>query len=364
MSITVSRCLLLHSVLAYKSAEIRTLDEIIFAANHPQAPCPSLPRELLLLVRSWLLPGIIEGLMEESSAAMALYQRSLRDLLCTDCIAYNADIYGPDIWQWDQFTGPCACINHRQSPGSHRRLEHNGLHTTALPNPKQYLDAYHWLENHLSLRVVPGLHPSIISRGHHASSDTLSPVTTSISSVQSDIWGMVYEVLRGYECEVVRETDHGTTASSRCSRTKQTPSKRAVIRIVPLPTSITAEVTGIPYRSSMGLISQFSEEERWRQDTLIRRVRRDLGLCMDYSDTFERSFLIDRTALHGHGHGRRPLEVSTMFFLHSLSIRPLCQSLHLTASLAAACLSLPITLATVALTIICFYSRPKSFRLL
>ncbi|KAF9055949.1 hypothetical protein BJ165DRAFT_1521909 [Panaeolus papilionaceus] len=366
MPATVPRSLLLHSVFAFESHEIRTLDEIIFACNGVQVPCPSLPRELLLVVRSWLIPDLIRLFTEESSTAMRLYQQSLRDLLCTDCIAYNVDIYGPDIWQWDQFTGACACNDQpRRSPVFQRRLEYQGYNALPQPNPKQYIDAYHWLESYLTHRAHGLQLNTLSSRGHCRSpSDALS--TTSISSVKYDIWGMVCEVLRDYECEAVREIEHGTTASSRCSRTKQTHSKRAVIRIVPLPIPIAEEVTGVPDQSSMGVGQHDEEEEKWREDTLIRRVRRDLGLWMEYTDTFESSYLVDRPPIpsYGSSQSRRLLEVDAISLLYSLSERPLRQSFHLAASLATACVSLPITLATVALTIICFYSKPKSFRLL
>ncbi|KAJ3753949.1 hypothetical protein EV360DRAFT_52564, partial [Lentinula raphanica] len=94
----------MHVSLACSSIEIRTVDAII----NSQTAC-TLPLEILLLIRAYLLIEVTNHLIIRSASALQRYERSLRYLLCPDCIAYNQDVYGNDVWGWEQFSGACAC---------------------------------------------------------------------------------------------------------------------------------------------------------------------------------------------------------------------------------------------------------------
>ncbi|TFK26802.1 hypothetical protein FA15DRAFT_258556 [Coprinopsis marcescibilis] len=120
----------MHASLAQLTPELLALDDLI----HGQ--CPSiLPAELLLLIRTFLLPLITAQLISQSEKSLEAHERSMLSLLCRDCIAYNIDIYGPSAfrWPWDQFSGPCAC---RANSIQHRtRIENFNHLVTALRSP-------------------------------------------------------------------------------------------------------------------------------------------------------------------------------------------------------------------------------------
>lgn len=106
----VSRMYLAHAVLAHLSPELIILDKIIslqscgtlrVAASHAQTfTLVSLPPELLLIVRSHLHRSIISTLISSSAHALssALIFRARE--FCTNCLAYNVDVYGEDVLNW------------------------------------------------------------------------------------------------------------------------------------------------------------------------------------------------------------------------------------------------------------------------
>lgn len=352
-AITASKATLMHACLAHLSPEVDTLDEIIH--NAPTKSTPSqviLPTEILLLIRELLFPMITAHLIQQSTDALNAYEDSLCSLLCQDCIAYNLDIYGPNIWQWEQFTGPCACVEIESPPG-HRQSTTIGLtlrqgqrhtkttsHDTASPSPKQFTNAQHWLEAHLSRQAVL----RVERRGRAFPSESDSQTAPSAADA---IWVAVALVLREYNCEAVREPDEKQSILTNSARgTSQY--KTDVVQVIPV-TSSNSDHTSLPLDLA---------DSDWRARAILRRATRDL--CLESKDPFG-AHLRDASSFDARQCQLHPITSKAPTNHHQHLFQAL---LGIIGSLAAACLSLPITFATLALTIVCFYSRPRSFRII
>jgi hypothetical protein len=334
-AILTSRSTLMHASLAHISQELQTMDFLIQSASNAS----SLPTEILIIIRSWLCPIITAQLLAQSATALLAYEKSLRNLLCPDCVAYNLDIYGPDIWQWEQFSGACACLDIVE-PG---RQGHAASHTQSLSNhtkpnlgmlnPKQFYDSLQWLEHHLSNETALR---TIKYRGYHrsASPDSVSP---------TNIWDIVDDVLREFNCEINHESD----AYSRIER-GQSKNKRDIVQIIPLQHG--------------GLHSETETETdaNWRAYILLRRASRDLGLHLEYPQYFDAS----RSIASPFTYRWTNSSDTCIPFFHHYPKDLVSEVFCFITSFAAVFLSLPITFATLTLTILCFYSKPQSFRIL
>ena len=201
-AMSVSRSTLLHASLAYISPEVQALDDIIYTV--PTSASQRLPpTEILLLIRDHLFERITIQLIEQSKVALETYERSVAELLCSDCITYYLDIYGPDVWQWDHFSGACECVppgdrdsrtTAYKSPKCHN-LDHRSKLVqgrTSIPNPRQFVDRQHWLETHLSCQTAT-LPVKQILRHPRSNSSVALPATSS-SSI--DVWDVVDFVLQ------------------------------------------------------------------------------------------------------------------------------------------------------------------------
>ena len=307
------------------------MDFIIRSASNA-----SLPTEILIIIRSWLFPIITAQLLAQSATALLAYENSLRNLLCPDCVTYNLDIYGPDIWHWEQFSGPCACLEIVE-PGRQAQ-SHSSKHTTpnlGMLNPKQFYDSLQWLEHHLSNETVL----RIKYRGYHRSA---SPDSVSMTN----IWDIVNDVLREFNCEI----NHKSDAYSRIER-GQSKNKRDIVHIIPMQhDALDSEKT-----------IETDTDANWRAYISLRRASRDLGLLLEYPQYFDASRSVASPFTR-----RRTNSESSDTFIPSLYHHPknlFSEVFCFITSFAAVFLSLPITFATLTLTILCFYSKPQSFRI-
>lgn len=361
----------MHACLAHLSSEIQTIDYVIQAIPG-SAPynAPTLPTEILLLIREWLFPLVTAHLVQKSTTALEAYEHSLRNLLCPDCIVYNLDIYGPNIWQWEQFHGACACLETSESPppppptsvdvgfGRHHPPKGLTMVTVATPNPKQFTNAQHWLETYLSREAAALL---VKARGNYSPVDRVTFGHAAVITANNfddqavvtvDIWETVAQVLREYNCEFIREHEDSGSAASAFSaaaaaadslfRTDVTQSSRRDFgRIIPL--TVPEIGAGLP---------DLEVRCNWRSQAILRKAIRDL--CLDCIEPFGT-------------HNRDPSSFKRLLWRSSPS------NFHdkdhvqmffgVIASLAAGCLSLPITCTTIAVSIFYFYSRPRSFRI-
>lgn len=344
----IAKSTLMHACLAHLSPQIQTMDSIIRASPRISAPhTVALPTEILLLIREWLFPLIKSQLVQQSTVALEAYEHSLRNLLCPDCIVYNLDIYGPNVWQWEHFRGPCSCLETLNPPRTGLGQSPSPTHRTH--NPKPFRDAQHWLEAHLSKEAAAlGF---VRSRGHQkpttaAAHFDLETAASNNGTGFEFIWDVVAFVLREYNCEFIRETeDEPTTAATRFCTVDMTLSRCDTVQIIPLcHTIIMAIDTEIPDLATMAKI--------WRVEGILGRAVRDL--CLESVEPFG-------------VHQRDPSSFKRLLWRSNPPIlhdQDHIQVLFgIIASLVAGCVSFPVTCTTIAVSVFCFYSRPKSLRL-
>jgi hypothetical protein len=314
--------MLLHSSLAHLSPELQTFDSII------QRPLSTpnkihLPTEILLHIRSYLLHVLTYHLMQRSASALARYESSLRDLLCSDCIAYNQFVYGPDIWQWEHFTGSCECTAMKRSPSRAWTFDiPENFHVN--PDPQEFATATDWLEFYLSLES------SRLTRRRVHYKHSFA------------IWDVVEEVLRDHGCHILHE------AAAGCISLCDGGANSVIIAALP------SLLEGID--EDIAMTDEDSIAHR-----ILYQAGRDLGLSKG-----------DLRVPHPAPGLSRPLMWSRSDAMGSTSPRVAMsllqtQCLNVVQAIAAlvvAWLSLPLTFATLAFTIFCFYSKPRSLRIL
>ncbi|KIM88969.1 hypothetical protein PILCRDRAFT_246408 [Piloderma croceum F 1598] len=166
--LVVPPSILMHASLAYLSPEFQTFTFIIRHHSnntlliHPESvnalhassstTLNSLPPEVLLTIQ-YHLPGLIYHLSTLSDRALASYESSISSLLCTNCQEYNNEVYGPIFWDWPHFSGPCHCESVGKNCGTPSAEPITQRINTDL-HPKQFRNPHHWLEVHLSKRVM------------------------------------------------------------------------------------------------------------------------------------------------------------------------------------------------------------------
>ncbi|TFK41899.1 hypothetical protein BDQ12DRAFT_677351 [Crucibulum laeve] len=339
--VTTSTSILMHACLAQLSNEIQTIDLLATESPFTLAHSTSsrrliLPPELLLLIRSFLLPMVTTTLLQQSALALAEYESSLRELLCPDCLAYNNDIYGPDIWQWDQFSGACACLDTTvmaQGNSTRRKWRKYGV----TPDPRQFTDSQQWLEHHLSCMALRNIY-----------GQQITPPTSSVA-----IWDAVTGVLRMYGCELLRDPTvihQGPLFNSRVCK----QSLKYIVRIIPLTSEIQK------YDSESSSPGAELGDYGWRSYVILNRVNRDLGLSEAYLEV-SCSASMPRTKISAY---REFMDYPPTRWYHRHLPDAVIAAMHFITAVAAVCFSLPMTFATVALTILCYYSRPRCLRIL
>lgn len=312
-----SRLMLMHASLAFLSPELQTFGSII---QRPITPSNKihLPIEILLHIRSYLLPVITHHLMQRSASALAQYESSLRDLLCSDCIAYNQFVYGPNIWQWEHFTGACECMEVIRSANRSWTLDiPDYLHVD--PDPREFATAMDWLESYLSLE-------SSCLKWRRAQSQKHSFA----------IWDVVEEVLRDHGCYIVRDA-----TVTFCSGAAD----YVIIAVLPSLLECTNKETVMLDEDSNAC---------W----VLDKARRDLGLFLEYKGDLQVPEEVPMIWSRSHPIRSKSSSVNMSLQSHCLDI------LQTMAAIILAWLSLPLTFATVALTILCFFSKPRSLRIL
>ncbi|KAF9531868.1 hypothetical protein CPB83DRAFT_847948 [Crepidotus variabilis] len=334
-SITTSKSTLMHACLASVSPEILTLDSIIRATPRVSLPHKvALPTEILLLIREWLFPDITRILIQHSTAALEAYEHSLRNLLCPDCIAYNLDIFGPNIWHWEHFNGPCACleVDNISCVGHGPHNPQNLKAATSLPpmpNPNEYMNAQEWLESHLSREAVSRL---------KSQSPRIPRMTPTLQFPQ--IWELVSLILEEFGCHFLPDPeDPGEGKPIPAGPESHPPRRHDLVQVISSTTTSTLSTGSECYV---------------RDPTLLHRAARDL--CLEWTEPFG---IHDRDTSSFKGQLWRPNRGEAHQDREQVQLL-----FSVLAAGAAACLSLPITFTTVAITIVCFYSKPRSFRII
>lgn len=312
--LTTTRSTLMHAALSHVSPELREFDLIAFGTlrtrtrSFPRS-LSSMPTEILLLIRSQLLPVLIAHFIAISATFLQRYEASLRRLICPQCTLYTEYVYGPDVWKWN-LSGPCSCVP-------------NVAHTRR-PDPKQFRDRHHWLESYLSRK-------SLRFRG-------LSPQFPPSSAA---IWDLVTEVLREFGCEAIRMNPSrrgaGMALLSRWDR--------QFILVVPLHSA----------RSSHEIESE-AEYCLWSARVLLGRLERDLGLGYTqpsyrlsgttHTETFCTTFEIPVSSQGA------PITAAFLLQILEAIITPL-----------SAVFSVLLSFVALFFTVLCYYSKPGALRL-
>ncbi|KAG7099784.1 hypothetical protein E1B28_001596 [Marasmius oreades] len=332
VAITTSSSTLMHTSLAYFSNEIRTVDAIISYPFHRfRHSKPILPREILLHIRSYLHTNVTKDLMMQSYSALQRYENTLRHLLCTECLSYNEYVYGDDLWQWEDFSGACRCIEgvYIASRPSYTTANASSLTQTPSLNPKRFVGRRQWLEYYLSRKSL-----RFIQR------KPLDQSTPSRS--QPTIWSLVRRVLHQYfQCVSIHDI---SPLPPSCSGSNE----GSDILIVPVP-----DLAGT------GILS-----DECTTKVKLERVERDLGLTVPYdlrstlsSQMYPASPALSSTAPSMLSFLSYPPELPHVFRAVANVIPILCTVLITT-------ISLPVSFLTLVLTLVCYYLKPRAFTIL
>jgi hypothetical protein len=176
LEFNTSISLLLHAVVVAWSPEVQTVDFLI----HTTTTGARLPPEILLVIRDHLVPALIADTLENTRRALGQYESFRKQILCPDCLSYNLEVFGTDIWSWDSFAGPCHC-----------NLKRLPLSSAILPDYLVYMplrgfpDRLSWLEAYLSHKLQSSFQGKLTS--------------TKI------IWFALDERLQQLQCQLVSE---------------------------------------------------------------------------------------------------------------------------------------------------------------
>ncbi|KAG6911337.1 hypothetical protein DXG01_001008 [Tephrocybe rancida] len=320
-SISISRSILMHTSLAYLSPELRTFDSILrdsFDGTLRTAPARiRLPTEILLEIRLHLLPLVTTHLFRRSTHALARYENHLRKLLCQDCLLYNQEVYGPDIWGWEHFTGACSCKGIRARVDEGRTEYQPALEYCDLWNHEDaFPDCSTWLELYLSFES--------------------SRITGCPDAIRS-IWEAVTLALKEHGCRLSDQI------AQPANRYLSLPLRGMKVTLdIPTPITIIPEHPGHDLDSAPHSSGPLT----------LHRTSRDLGLSCAYERGLE---VWKDVRYHTRTHPLPPDPPTSTF-----SIQSQAAEIASTMSIAVViAVSLPITIATVALALVCFYS-PKS----
>ncbi|GLB35719.1 hypothetical protein LshimejAT787_0300070 [Lyophyllum shimeji] len=325
-AITTSRSIIMHTSLAYLSPEIRTFDSILHDSLVGKLSVVSerlrFPTEILLLIRHQLLSALTSQLFDRSTQALAHYESSLRKLLCQECLSYFQDVYGPDIWGWEQFTGACTCrVAKEKADGGQAGYQEIIGYCNLWSQEQPFPNCSTWLESYLSFE--------------------LSRRADFRDSFHS-IWDVVGVVLE----------DHGCRLSDNAKQPNNHRHFRP-FRHIKIAVDIPTAVTIVPAQSAA-----LEGDVARSAPIIIRRADRDLGLSL----ASEQGLEIRRHA----GQSCPQPRLRTADLLPPLSSKEfrIAGIVAAFSTIAVAAASLPLTLATIALTVVCYYSTPHALRIL
>ncbi|KAL0571973.1 hypothetical protein V5O48_009975 [Marasmius crinis-equi] len=322
----------MHASLAYLSEEIRTLDTIIahprYRSGHTM---PILPPEILLLIRGYVLTNVTNHLMAQSHLALQRYENTLRHLLCTECRSYNEYVYGLDLWQWEHFSGACHCVEVQAGYLASSPSSLTIPNSTPSLNPKQFIDRQQWLENYLSrksLRFLPR-----------------RPREQPTPRSQHSIWSLVRNVLEHFQCTSV----HHEARSGARSDGSSYVCEGSDILIVP---DVRSPEEGVLL-------------DEWSTKLKLRRVERDLALTVYDSQGISSLSLTPSVVTAAPSPLPTPpvhLPISTPNV--PVISRTVARLFPALCTVLVTTISLPVSFVTLILTLVCYYCKPRAFRIL
>lgn len=228
----------------------------------------------------------------------------------------------------------CVMGKYKMQQGHRRRRS-----DTLPPNPKQFFNSQHWLEARMSRVALPFRH-------------------NQRKSSSGFIWDIVADVLREYGCEVAHDhllSDDGPAAPSNGQG-------RGTM------TAIGWSRVGLDRdRVQITIPEDRRSGDSWMIRAILLRANRELALGQSYPDLFHRTrdvFAPTMCMSLNAGLLRCENHRSSLRHRYSQNIGSFLQCLRFFATGFSACLSLLTTLTTLVLAILCFYSKPKSLRMI
>jgi hypothetical protein len=344
LSLLVTPPTLIHISLAYISPESRYFDRIIHLHSQrtlrvsvpSRTNIHSLPAELLLLIRASLQLQLADTFQARTARALQAYERSMRDLLCAHCRAYNEEVFGGSVWQWEGFSGGCSCDQIGKERDRRQKPPQSSI-------PNEFMDPQHWIEAYLS------------GRYRHFSA---RPDTSAVG-----VWDLVQEVLQTLGCEIV---EPNSSLQSSSIHQSQTTLLALLSHWGHFPTWICRPkflmVAPLPSNKS------FSGSEAIRTGLVLSHLRRELGLDNHLRGDVERedranpliavTSSLEPTSFSPERRGDR--KKLNSYFLFPCFMCPSALFLLFVQSMTE-CISMPLAFLV---TVVCFYSRPGTLRLL
>ncbi|KII94002.1 hypothetical protein PLICRDRAFT_412095 [Plicaturopsis crispa FD-325 SS-3] len=198
-AISVSSPTLLQACVAYLSPELQSLDTIIrLRSQHILCIEPHITRrttfaslspEILLIVRTYLYAELFAACRSRARFSLARYETSIRELLCPGCQAYRDEVFGTDVWGWENFTGPCMCLEGKRLSCFGSRKPSQIICNSPIPTVKLFATRSDWLE------------------------DFLSNELRRLSAGPKHIWNAVSAVLHEFSCKAITQHANSTPRS-------------------------------------------------------------------------------------------------------------------------------------------------------
>ncbi len=207
--IAISREDLMHACVVYTRPELLAFEHIIRLRSSntlrvrgaPSRPTlAAVPPEILLRIRASLQTALSVHLKQETAAAMTRYAGAVVRSLCSECAAYNAGVFGDDVWNWIENGCKVECACRAKYAGTPREAAEvssffllrtlDGRHTNSRREwLETYLSAVHLSGRPVCTDVVPSVLDSLLCRRHPRAQEILAPanpLTTDVVLVGTD----------------------------------------------------------------------------------------------------------------------------------------------------------------------------------
>jgi hypothetical protein len=380
-SLSTTRSTIMHASLAYLSPQLQTFNFIIALHSRHGRSFNSkksilhLPTELLFLIRHHLIAAMTAHLRARSASALKQYEYSLRSVLCEECISYNEDIFGADVWQWTHFSGPCGCSTSVRNANTLLKspppLPHHYHPVPFAPGIHQFTDPNQWLESYLSLEAIKLVgSPTLSGPGN--------PTTTPI-------WNLVHNILREFGCEVLRGCASDSPPSSPIREThdihlpgaSSSSSSAAANGVLARWNHKSQRVLIVPLASALRRAEEAARVEdrvvfrSWRREVILRRVESELALAFEYPEdkqgaiaktNFATSISRIVPGVGSHNNNSSSSLGGSNYSRHSKTTINGAALVKKCVAVFSACASFPNTLVISLLILFCYYRRLGTLR--
>jgi hypothetical protein len=158
---------LMHAAVAYHSPELVAFDRIVSLSTQgtlhttsgtssSSSNIAALPIEVLLTIRSHLVPSLIATSATRLDAALTAFESALPERLCSECASYNAQVIGDAVWEWPNFCTGCDCPRSGQSALEAAIARHAATTGDASLHPRrQFKGPGDWIQHYVEREMLP-----------------------------------------------------------------------------------------------------------------------------------------------------------------------------------------------------------------